>query len=266
MIFHRIDDPGDSGNRKAYEPPEQESLARRQARILDSLAYILVSQAKKDVVAVGVIVTNSDPPRASSDPDSGSEHSPSAIEVLIANNGIIGDDAREYLETVLKSLQEIRKASPGIQGSPRLGLDAILTDTTETHEKLLVNLELSILERVWPKLGQRFGKSHRDTTFLQVVEYIRGTRAGDLTDIPEGIRVVLRDLQSSQELLDQAGVDMGEGVGFLQKLLKMSPTSQAGDFTRRLLHEVHKWTQTLGKHPEFIRNWNDFTSCQSLYF
>lgn len=99
MLFHGIYDPGDSsGNPKAYEPPEHELLARRQARILDSLAYILVSQAKKDVVAVGVIVTNPGSPRAGSDPDSGSEHSPSAIEVLIANNGMIEDDAREYLE------------------------------------------------------------------------------------------------------------------------------------------------------------------------
>src|ERR1700733_13903216 len=32
---------------------------------------------------------NSGSPRAGSDPDSGSEHSPSAIEVLIANNGMI---------------------------------------------------------------------------------------------------------------------------------------------------------------------------------
>ena len=262
MIFHGIDDPGDSGDRKAYEPPEHESLARRQARILDSLAYILVSQARKDVVAVGVIVTNSGSPRVD-DPDSGSEHSSSTIEVLIANNGVIGDDAREYLESVLKSLQEIRKANPGIQGSQRLGLDAILADTTETHEKMLVNLELSILERVWPKLRQRFQKSHRDATFLQIVEYIRGPRARDRMDIPEDLRVILHDLQSSQELLYQADVDMGERMGFLQQLLKLFPTSEAGDFTRRILHEVHKWTQTLGKHPEFIRNWNDFASCQS---
>ena len=261
MIFHGIDDPGDSGDRKAYEPPENESLARRQARILDSLAYILVSQAKKDVVAVGVIVTNSGSPRID-DPDSGSEH-PSSVEVLIANNGVIGDGAREYLESVLKALQEIRKANPGIQGSPRLGLDAILADTTETHEKMLVNLELSILERVWPKLRQRFQKSHRDATFLQVVEHIQGADASDRMDIPENLRVILRRLQSSQELLYQADVDMGERMKFLQYLLKMSPTSEAGDVARRILHEVHKWTQTLGTHPEFIRNWNDFASCQS---
>jgi len=207
MIFHGIDDPVDSGNRqKAYEPPEDEdeTLARRywQARVLDSLAYILVSQAEKDVVAVGVVVTNSGSSQpGDSDSDtgsgSGSERSPPTIEVLVANNNVIGENTCKYLENVLESLREIRKANPGIKGSSRLPTGAILMDTTETHGKLFVKLELSILERVWPKLRQRYKKSNRDTTFLDVLKYIQGDCACTTRmDIPEDLRLVFNPPKS----------------------------------------------------------------------
>ena len=74
-------------------------------------------------------------------------------------------------------------------------------DTTDLHEKLLVELELSILKHVWPKLHQRYKKSHRNTTFLDVSEYIQGDPACTRMDIPEDLRLVLRDLQPSKELL-----------------------------------------------------------------
>ena len=83
-------------------------------------------------------------------------------------------------------------------------------------------------------------------------------------DIPEDLRLVLRDLQSSKELLIQAEADMGERMHFLAQLFDRKPTLEVLDVTRRILHELHEWTQTLGKHPEFIRNWNNFAVCQSL--
>ena len=206
IIFHGIEDPADSGNHQVYEPPEDDLLTHRQARVLDSLAYILVSQARKDVVAVGVVLTDLGLPHADSDSDSGSERSPPAIEILVANNNLIEESTCEYLETILESLRGIRKANPGIKGSPRLPTGAILMNTTKTHEKLLVDLELSILGRVWPKLHQRYKKTHRDTTFLGVLEYIQGDRASTRMDILEDLRLVLSDLQSSKELLIQAEV------------------------------------------------------------
>ena len=84
-------------------------------------------------------------------------------------------------------------------------------DTTDTHEKLLVELELSILKRVWPKLHQRYKSSHRNTTFLDVLKHIRGDPACTRTDIPEDLRPVSNDLQSSK---GQAEVDMGERMHF----------------------------------------------------
>jgi len=108
MIFHGIDDPADPSNRHEYEPPEDEALACRQARVLDRLAYVLVSQAKKGVFAVGVVVMNPGSSRADSDSNTRTERSFPAIEVLVAND-VIEEDTRKFLENVLESLREIRK-------------------------------------------------------------------------------------------------------------------------------------------------------------
>ena len=214
---------------------------------------------------MGVVIANSGLPRADSDSDSGSERPPPAIEVLVANNNVIGKDACQYLENVLESLREIRKENPTIKGSPRLPFGTILMDTTKTHGNLFVKLELSILEHVWPKLHPRIKKSHRDTTFLDVVKYIQGDEANTQTDIPEDLRLVLHDLQSSKGLLIRAEDDMGVMMYCLTRLLdSKTPTLERLDLTWRVLHEVHSWTRTLGKHPEFIRNWNNFALCQSL--
>ena len=98
-----------------------------QARVLDSLAYILVSQAKKDVFAVGVVVTNPGSSRADSDSDSGSERSSPAIEVLVANNDVIEE---RYMQI---SRERIGVPSRNPKGESRNQRVTTFTDGCHPH-------------------------------------------------------------------------------------------------------------------------------------
>ncbi|KAG5644807.1 hypothetical protein DXG03_007629 [Asterophora parasitica] len=162
---------------------------RRQALILDSLAYLLVSQPHQ-TVAVG----------AQLPPISGG-----SCRILVAENmATVHEEVVSHLCAMLNQLRRAREAYLE-KGSASSNSAAILVqsrENTAADTKDPLNKELRALERLifrysWPRFRRQFMKKSRTTNFLRLLEDFEGAPAEERADLDEKGRSLLGQLQTN---------------------------------------------------------------------
>lgn len=148
---------------KRTDSPSNTKLDR-QYRVLDSLAYALVSVKEKQVVAIGVMVSGPVP----SD-DSRVQPSLPALknvvlvsQIFIPKNRDVGKEAQQHMEDIFTRLRSICSKFKALigQGSPQgVTPDLIPPEAKEPYYQEVAELELRMIEYSWKKFGRRFTKS-----------------------------------------------------------------------------------------------------------
>lgn len=100
--------------RRTTPRPSSQLIIDRQYRIIDSLAYALLSSRAKQVVAVGVVLK---PPikgpglcgGAPTDSPSSPEYMVQATDLLIAENSFVPESTKQHAEAILQYLRSAKK-------------------------------------------------------------------------------------------------------------------------------------------------------------
>ena len=109
--------------------PRLSSLEKRQGRVLDSLAHLLVSRAEKQVIAIGTVKN---------------DH---GYDLLVAENGATpAPDTVAHLENIVSQVQKIHQAAQNVPGvAPRvpnyIEIEAGATD----FEREVIELDIMTL-------------------------------------------------------------------------------------------------------------------------
>ncbi|KAJ7675787.1 hypothetical protein DFH06DRAFT_668571 [Mycena polygramma] len=154
----------------------QARLIQRHASVLDSLAYISVSQTKQ-VVAVGAKLVNGD----------------GHVVVLVAENGSPVPGLLEHLRDILNRLKRINAERP-----PMHRVEGYLSKAESTFEREIADLEVAILKYSWPQLRHRVKKRHEN--FIETAHDICGSPAQERTDLDDYEQDLLARLQASPAL------------------------------------------------------------------
>ncbi|KAJ7706881.1 hypothetical protein B0H17DRAFT_1001319 [Mycena rosella] len=224
---------------------------QRRARVLDSVAHILVSHARQ-VVAVGALLN-----------EPGSE---GGVVLLVAENNTL-QTTTTHLQAVLDRLRDIRAQEPDPAAS--LFIPSYIDDNSPLPLKdRLVELETFILAYSWPRLSNRFFKGSRADNFVNTAEDVCGPPADNRLDLSEEARRYLRVLQAYSEPIKDVEVYM-VAVKELSKLMaastleeeeeKSSRVAAAAKASRRYLYAIRGFLGVLDKNTIFHTAWDSYT-------
>ncbi|KZV62034.1 hypothetical protein PENSPDRAFT_739566 [Peniophora sp. CONT] len=178
--------------RRESEGRHLKSLERRGGKILDSLAYVMVSDKDKQVVAVGAFADGKG----------------DRMRLVVSENGRTEDKTQAHLVEILGRLRKLSLAYADKTGSTPL--DTFVFETPDAPqftepESQLVALEGLILHYAWKKNAQRFWKRSQHLEFIEVAADVLGKpaseRVGERTPTELGL---LRTLQSGLLTLRQS--------------------------------------------------------------
>ncbi|KAJ7212523.1 hypothetical protein GGX14DRAFT_446589 [Mycena pura] len=218
----------------SFDPPNP---SQRHAAILDSLAFLLVSQLEKQIIAVGVVVIE--------DPD------PAKVEtqIIVAENKTPLD----------ASIQKQQPPVAGKRDSPPHLRPHIVYGTGSPVERELVDLEIALITYSWPKLKQRMMKNKRHLNFIDVVADVYGVLAQERIDLDSEGRDLLDTLQKSsaseRDLLQEMTAAAREAAEALQR----TPTRLNAVELRTNLQVLLIGRNTLQKHTSLVDVWDQYT-------
>jgi hypothetical protein len=216
---------------------------KRQARILDALAYISVSFAKGQVVAAGI------------------QTFPDNIVIHVAENGRLDPEILPYLKDLFRRLQILHERRPNQQGSHPVPT-YVKSHTTDPFEQELVQFEREILQFCWKKQKQRLMKSSRATNVLKIADEVCGTPAAQRTDLSKIEKECLGRLQASPEF-DRGQLEkLGRVIGNLVTTLALPPTSTGALQLRTFLTAIADIYENFRQKVEFVLLWNRYTQCK----
>ncbi|KAJ6591069.1 hypothetical protein DFH09DRAFT_1138481 [Mycena vulgaris] len=251
ILARGLTDANDQSKREEAKRID-DPLIKRRARVLDSLAYILVSHPQRQVVAVGAVLDG-----------------PGTALLLVAENDPL-PETPEHLEDVVERLRDIRRLEPNLTGS---SLPAYLEGTSEVEQKI-VELEELVLDHVWDKLSQRFTKDSRHENFLATATAVCGAPASERMDLSVDERRNLARIQVFTDLMqDEGGVPLLlNAVTCLARVVAVGRTTKRRSVERKYLMTVARpclyamanFLRPLEKNGLFRAVWDEFTRCRIL--
>ncbi|KAJ7223177.1 hypothetical protein GGX14DRAFT_657548 [Mycena pura] len=215
-------------------------VLKRQARILDALAYISVSCAENQVVAVGI------------------QTFPERTVIHVAENGRLAPETLDYLKDLFRRLQILHERRPDQQRSQRAPA-YVRSHTTDPFEQELVHFEQKILLFCWNKQKQRLTKNARAANLRKIVDEVCGTPAAQRTDLSEPEAECLGSLQASAEFDRVQLEELGRTIGDLVTTLDLPPTSTGTLNLRTFLTAIAKICKNFRQKVEFVLLWNRYT-------
>ncbi|KAJ7485166.1 hypothetical protein B0H11DRAFT_1152710 [Mycena galericulata] len=228
----------------------EETLVRRQAAVLDSLAWISVSQAQKQVVAFGAQLRSD---------------SVGGVIILVAENGPPVAGLVPHVRDMFARLQKIyehRPPAPEGKRSWRIP-PYIPADSASTFDSELVDLELTILKYSWDKLRQRVTKNTRHKNFIETVNDICGPPANErATDRDEAERRHLAFLQNHPGVNPEEIRSMALRIEGLAAVLNHGATDEHAKSVRSFLHSLlvgRRRLTSIVEHEAVFHAWNTYT-------
>lgn len=175
--------------------PSQVKDDRRTPQLLDALAALAVCEAKGQVVAVGVTITQG------------------LVTLYVAENRLVPQTVVNHLKDIVRGIKEIRSLASRLPGSSADVKDSVLSDKLD-------DLEDRVIGYAWPKLRQRFRKRYDDfNKLLRDVVYEDGNvhAEADRSNPPDDSTLAFR-----QHLLkDLRDSDAREKLTEFAKALRM---------------------------------------------
>ncbi|KAJ7223181.1 hypothetical protein GGX14DRAFT_352350 [Mycena pura] len=215
-------------------------VLKRQARILDALAYISVSFAEKHVVAVGM------------------QTFPEKTVIYVAENGRLDPKILDYLKDLFRRLQILHERRPNQQRS-QLVPDYVHSRTTDPFEQELVHFEQKILQFCWNKQKKRLTKNARATNFMDIVGEVCGTPAVQRTDLSKSETECLAGLQAPPDF-DRGQLEkLGRTIGKMVTTLARAPSSTGALQLRIFLTTIADICENFSQKVEFVLLWNRYT-------
>lgn len=219
---------------------------RRQARVLDSLAYLLVSREANQVIAVGLRLRSDE----------------SGLEVLVAENEDPLEATLNHLTYIIRCLREIYAELP-VQDKLRI-TSFYPSDTESSFERKSIRLECAIIKHSRAKLSQRFRKYSRYMHFIETAEDVCGLPAAQRADITnDEERRYLHALQTSEQCSRE---DVETQVKVIQSFLAISELDEFSDAdaddVRILLHRMTAWKEKVQRSNSYRRQWDAYTACK----
>ncbi|VDB85178.1 unnamed protein product [Peniophora sp. CBMAI 1063] len=216
-------------------------LDRRQARVLDSLAYLLVSREEKQVVAVGLRLRDEGP----------------GLELLVSDSGDCLQATLTHSIHIVRRLRDIHLALP-LQDKPSR-IDTLPTSDPDSYlGRLIIDLERAIIEHSRIKLLHRFRKHSRYRHFLDTARDVYGLPVAARADITDDIeRAHLRTLQTSELFPRDEFESQLRVIGLLGNNCDVTV-----DGLRLLLHSMAGWKERIQRINSYRRSWDAYTSCR----
>ncbi|KAJ7507027.1 hypothetical protein B0H11DRAFT_188973 [Mycena galericulata] len=241
-VFARVTENSEAYARQIHARPFLESrTAKRQGAVLDSLAFISVSQAQNQAVAVGAQLLQG--------PDR-------CMIILVADNRPVFPGLIEHLQDIFDRLQRIHAERPEREFGPIKPY--ISYSTSSPFERELLALEVAILKYSWDKLKHRFTKNSRHLNFIQTADDVCGLPAQERTDRDQRERELLERLQGSADLQKDEIKMMAERTADLADALAHPADDQEALVVRALLHRLLLCEKDL-RGKEIIYTWNLYT-------
>ncbi|KAJ7497681.1 hypothetical protein FB451DRAFT_1386902 [Mycena latifolia] len=248
FLAHGLDEAQDRTQRRDAQSFLDDRLLKRQAAILDSLAYISVSREQSQVVAVGAVLL-----------DDGN-----GIQILVAENQPLQRALLDYIRDVFHRLSRISAERPVAQGegSPPVSRFIPAVKATSGFERGLVDLEIVIILHCWKKLRQRATKNLKQNNFMLTADDICGDPAQERTDLDETERDLLVRLQT------YAGIDhanlkrLADNIQLLVALLSQVPDETRAKGVRACLEDLLTARRPLQQQNDFFVLWNSYTRCR----
>jgi hypothetical protein len=248
FISRSLDEASNEGRTRKAHVSISDNLTLRQAHVLDSLAYVLVSEPENQVVAVGAQLLP------------GNTNTP--VRILVAENHTVFPEVKKHLNDIFTRLQRIHATQPQRDGSYHVQIFIEVPDTP--HQSELVGLELAILKYSWAKLRHRFTKNQWHRNIITTVDDICGSPADQRVDLNEDERQLLNRLQMSPDLDRKQLEDLSLDVELIESVLSGSADDHHGVARVRLhLHAMLAGKPALEKKSMFLQVWNLFI--QSKY-
>ncbi|KAJ7467144.1 hypothetical protein FB451DRAFT_1484373 [Mycena latifolia] len=245
------DDAGKT-RRPAAQSSLEVRLVQRQADVLDSIARILVSQPRNQVVAVVAQLLQS------------ADRDGNTTLLLVAENSDrpLLPSVITHLRDVFDRLTRIRAALPPALTTEKGFPPFIDSDTELAHERELVGLEEAILKYSWSKFRQRLTKNNRHKNFISVVADIYGVSAEQRTsDLDQVERDSLHLLQNYNKVDSEQLMRVADVIRKFSVLMEMpgAPTEDHIEYIRPHLHLLHTDHKELQGHGDFFAIWNQYS-------
>ncbi|KZV67794.1 hypothetical protein PENSPDRAFT_754680 [Peniophora sp. CONT] len=208
---------------------------RRQARVLDSLAYLLVSR-EKQLVAVGLRLR-----------DGGS-----GLELLVNEDGDALETTLDHLKDIVRRLREIHAELPLDDRPSRISW-TYPSDTESCFERKVVRIECAVIKHSWQRLLRRFRKRSQYIDFMNTARDVCGLPAAERTDITsEGDRDRLHALQTSKS---PSRDDVENQLQAIESFVAISELPEFGDTqaddVRVLLHILNTWKEMVQRNNSY---------------
>ncbi|KAJ6584992.1 hypothetical protein B0H19DRAFT_1227564 [Mycena capillaripes] len=232
----------DEINRAGERHKTQTPLVKRHwATILDSFAYILVSEAQNQVVAVGAeVLPGKSPP----------------LRILVAENRDVLPGVIEHLQSIFHHLGEIHAKRPEREGSRQVTL--LGSPPTSEYESELCGLELTIIRYSWGKFKQRFLKKDRYQNIIDTGMEAIGMAADHRQDLSEEEKSSLAGLQKSRDFDRDKVANFVTDIGIMANCLASRPSEQNIGKVRLFLHLLFKSRRYLHGRLGFVALWNSY--------
>ncbi|KAJ7134253.1 hypothetical protein C8R44DRAFT_729731 [Mycena epipterygia] len=173
--------------RSTYDP-------NRHGKLLDSLAYLSVFEARKQVVAIGMELG----------------HAGGPVVLKVAENGPVAKKTVEHLEYIFKMVAEIRRLiandRPAVQdgvSSTRYDVLAVI-HSNELAKAEYEAFETRVISHSWLKLKRRLEK--RIGCWHNIVKRVREVKESPLSDASPLSSLSSDDIRVLGEMVDQISI------------------------------------------------------------
>lgn len=244
---------------------------QRQAKLLDSLAFLLVKNPQKQVIAVG------------GRPPTGYQEKP---HIIIAENRPVLQDVKDHVAYLISQLTQIRTSyqktfTNDLSSSPKLFVESRqAASKPQPKEMQTIDLELLELERgiiryCWNRICARYTKNGRDANFRMLVKDVMGPAADEQQAIVDELGSTESSLSSEElKILKQ----MQSNASFVSLLKALShsvitigdylhpgdPSDRSVNVVRRLLKIVQHDFNNTANDPSIWKDANRYIDGVSL--
>ncbi|KZV62677.1 hypothetical protein PENSPDRAFT_758539 [Peniophora sp. CONT] len=245
IISRGFDETSSSTSRESFEVSKPKPIVKRQAGVLNSLAYLLLSRAQKQVVAIGVRHCTI--------------NGQAGFEYLIAENSNTPETATVHLENIFEKLREVKALRTENGGSPRIPT-IFTSDTRSPLELKVIDFEKMVVRYSWAKLKQRIKKNSRHMNFLNTAHDVCGPSAEKHDGFADDDE---RDLLHSLQRPDGAWLDnVRTQLETIESLVELSEQDALSDTdaddVRIFLHHTVGWKEKLVESGRSV-TWNKYT-------
>ncbi|VDB97603.1 unnamed protein product [Peniophora sp. CBMAI 1063] len=224
-------------------------LVQHQARVLDSLAHLLVSEPEGQRIVIGAEKGAAEP----------------AFKLLVAEEPMPPEDSpmtttAAHLRVLLLRLWMIRSLWVDRKGPPANPDMTYASHPDDPFESAVVELEIIVLRYSWPNLAHRILAGSQNTHFMDTAADVCGTPALKREDISNEERELLASLQELPLSNGALGVQTQlDNIKMLSRFAKEDATPSDADLrkVRFALVIANLWRIRLSKSGK-QQAWDDY--------